>query len=90
MSKRIRTETSGANHAVWIASARGGPGIHTAGVGTAGRSPDMVAPRESERVTFGVRKPCRYAFQTWPGLVFTPAMALRVSTMHRAQSASSR
>lgn len=30
-----------------------------------------------------------YAFQTWPGLVLQVAMALRVSTMQRDQSASS-
>ena len=30
-----------------------------------------------------------HAFQTWPGLVFIGAMALRVSTMHGDQSASS-
>ena len=32
---------------------------------------------------------CVYAFQIWPGLVLAPAMALRVSTMHEVQSASS-
>jgi hypothetical protein len=30
-----------------------------------------------------------YAFHTWPSEVFIPAMALRVSTMHFAQSAKS-
>ena len=31
----------------------------------------------------------RYAFTTWPGAVFSVAMALRVSMMQGAQSASS-